>query len=212
VRSLWQTWAGKLTPIHSTKPNDVARERFEALYAANLSRLLAYAVRRTSTSEDAADAVAETFLVAWRRIDDVPTGDEARLWLYATARRVLANQRRTDVRRTQLSDRLQAELTSLPQTPHTGLEELDTLRTALDRLRPDDRELLGLIAWEGLGPSELARVLGCSRNASKIRTHRARRRLRRELAALEGKPSASDGHESSDRGASALPVESGETQ
>jgi RNA polymerase sigma factor (sigma-70 family) len=201
-----------LTPIHSTQPNDAARERFEALYSVNLSRLLAYAVRRTSTPEDAADAVAETFLVAWRRIDDVPTGDEARLWLYGTARRVLANQRRTDVRRTQLSDRLRAELTSLPQTPHTGLEELDALRTALDRLRPDDRELLGLIAWEGLGPHELARVLGCSRNAGKIRTHRARRRLRRELAALDGKPSASVGHESSERGASALPVEPGDTR
>jgi RNA polymerase sigma factor (sigma-70 family) len=170
--------------IHATKPQDAARERFEALYSANLSRLLAYAVRRTSTPEDAADAVAETFVVAWRRIDEVPTGEEARLWLYGTARRVLANQRRTDVRRTQLSERLRAELTSLPQTPHTRLEEVDAMRRALDRLRPDDRELLCLIAWEGLGPAELARVLGCSPNASKIRTHRARRRLRRELAAL----------------------------
>jgi RNA polymerase sigma factor (sigma-70 family) len=199
-------------PTHSAKPNDAARERFEVLYSANLSRLLAYAVRRTSTPEDAADVVAETFLVAWRRLDDVPAGDAARLWLYGTARRVLANQRRTDVRRTQLSDRLRAELTSLPQRPHTGLEELDAMRTALDRLRPGDRELLCLIAWEGLGPAELARVLGCSLNAGKIRTHRARRRLRRELAALEEKPTASDGHETSECGASAVPVEPGETR
>jgi RNA polymerase sigma factor (sigma-70 family) len=204
--------AGHSTSIHSTDQNDAARARFEALYSANLSRLLAYAVRRTSTPEDAADVVAETFLVAWRRIDDVPRGDEATLWLYGTARRVLSNQRRTDVRRTRLSDRLRAELASLPQTPHAGLEELDAVRTAFDRLRPDDRELLGLIAWEGLGPAELARVLGCSRNAGKIRTHRARRRLARELAALDGKPGASAGHGPPERGASALPAEPGETR
>lgn len=45
------------------------------------------------TPKDAADAVAETFLVAWRRLPEVPSGEEARPWLYGVARRTLANQR-----------------------------------------------------------------------------------------------------------------------
>jgi RNA polymerase sigma factor (sigma-70 family) len=207
-----QSCAGKLNPIHSTKPNDAARECFDALYSANLSRLLAYAVRRTATPEDAADAVAETFLIAWRRIDEVPTDHCGTLWLYGTARRVLANQRRSEVRRTQLSDRLRAELEMLAQGSTEARDELDAVRRAMDRMRPEDCELLGLSAWEGLGPAELARVLGCSTNAAKIRTHRARRRLRRELAALDQKPIGSNGHEFAEPGASALPAKPGETQ
>jgi DNA-directed RNA polymerase specialized sigma24 family protein len=49
--------------------------------------------------------IAETFLTAWRRLDDVPAGDEARLWLYGVARRMLANQRRGARRRSSLADR-----------------------------------------------------------------------------------------------------------
>jgi RNA polymerase sigma factor (sigma-70 family) len=186
------------------------RERFDEFYSANLASLLAYASRRTRSPEDAADAVSETFLVAWRRIGDVPQGDDGRLWLYGVARRVLANQRRSEARRTQLSDRLRAELSRLPQTRAEEPQELGTLRSALERLLPADRELLGLIAWEGLGPAELAKVLGCSQNAAKIRTHRARRRLRRELAALDGKRTALRGHESPERTTSSAPLETGE--
>jgi RNA polymerase sigma-70 factor, ECF subfamily len=124
---------------------------------------------------------------------------------------VLANQRRAEVRRTRLSDRLRAELRSLPQTSAEPREELREIRRALDRLRPDDRELLRLIAWEGLQPAELAQVLGCSQNAAKIRTHRARRLLRRELAARAERPDDPGGREPFEHGASALPIETGET-
>jgi RNA polymerase sigma-70 factor, ECF subfamily len=176
------------------KPRLAPEQRFVELYEANFSSLLGYAVRRTHTPEDAADAAAETFLIAWRRLDAVPTGEPARLWLYGTARRVLANQRRGNARRTALSERLRAELESSVEARAERSEELDMLTQAMARLRPDDRDLLGLVAWEGLGPAELATVLGCSRNAAKIRTHRARRRLARELAALERKPGARGGH------------------
>jgi DNA-directed RNA polymerase specialized sigma24 family protein len=83
-------------------PPDVAtnerRHRFEELYAAHHASLLGYALRRTANTDDAADVLAETFLAAWRRLDDVPPGPQARLWLYGTARRVLANQRRGELR------------------------------------------------------------------------------------------------------------------
>ena len=68
--------------------------------------MLAYVLRRVERAEDAGDVVAETFLVAWRRMDKVPAGDEARLWLYGVARRQLANQRRGELRRSRLADRL----------------------------------------------------------------------------------------------------------
>jgi RNA polymerase sigma-70 factor, ECF subfamily len=89
---------------------DERRHRFEAIYAAGFGPILGYVLRRTDNGEDAADVVAETFLTAWRRLDDVPPGDRAMLWLYGVARRVLANHRRGERRRSDLSDRLRAEL------------------------------------------------------------------------------------------------------
>src|ERR1700742_4925070 len=80
------------------------------LYAEHGRDVLAYALRRAPTAEDAADAVAETFLVAWRAAADVPAGPEARLWLYGVARRALANQRRGEHRRARLAERLRGEL------------------------------------------------------------------------------------------------------
>jgi RNA polymerase sigma-70 factor (ECF subfamily) len=73
---------------------DDAHIRFRRLFDDAERDLLAYALRRVDRPEDAADVVAETFLVAWRRLDDVPPGAQARLWLYGVARRQLANQRR----------------------------------------------------------------------------------------------------------------------
>jgi RNA polymerase sigma-70 factor (ECF subfamily) len=145
--------------------------------------ILAYALRRTG-AEDAADIVAETFLVAWRRLEDVPPGDQARLWLYGVARRTLANQRRGERRRERLGERLRADLPPVlvdpPEPP--GPDAL----AALERLGPEDREVLRLSAWEELSPSEVAAVLGISAVAARSRLHRARRRLRRALERGEG--------------------------
>ncbi|HVO53245.1 MAG TPA: sigma-70 family RNA polymerase sigma factor [Solirubrobacterales bacterium] len=159
----------------------LAEERFRKLYAAHLREVLAYAVRRTADAEDAADAVAEAFLVAWRRLPDVPPGDEARPWLYGVARRTLANQRRGEQRRHRLADRLRDDLAAVAARS-SGEERDERLESALDRLDPDDREILRLSAWEELTPSQAARVLGISAIAARSRLHRARRRLRRALA------------------------------
>ena len=80
------------------------QERFRHVYAEHFDRVLGYALRRVARPEDAADVVSETFLVAWRRLGDVPEEPRTRLWLYGVARRVLANQRRGDRRRTALGD------------------------------------------------------------------------------------------------------------
>jgi RNA polymerase sigma factor (sigma-70 family) len=133
-------------------------------------------LRRTDNPDDAADVIAETFLTAWRRLDAVPPGDEARLWLYGVARRVLANYRRGERRRAVLADRLRAELSaSYRPAQYTG--ELAEFAAAFRSLAEADREVLALVGWEGLDRGQAAAALGCSRNALRIRLHRARRRL-----------------------------------
>ncbi|WP_276320735.1 RNA polymerase sigma factor, partial [Phytoactinopolyspora endophytica] len=86
------------------------RARFEDLFTAESRAVLGYALRRVQVADDAADIVAETFLVAWRRIDDVPQGRDGRLWLYGVARRVCANHVRGDRRRHRLAERLREDL------------------------------------------------------------------------------------------------------
>ena len=177
-------------------------DQFRVLYQQNLESLLGYALRRVSVPADAADVVAETFLVAWRRLDDVPPGTEARPWLFGVARRVLANQRRGELRRSSLADKLRRDLDR-----HVRFEDGATdgatadpavaaVRDALDRLPEDDREVLRLTTWDGLAPTELATALGIPPATVRTRLHRARRRLRQALAANGAglERSGRDGH------------------
>lgn len=164
------------------------RVRFEALYLSTYDALLGYALRRVEEPADAADVVAETFLTAWRRIDDVPPDAEARPWLFGVARRVLSNQRRALRRRTDLVETLRAELPTVMTTIALAAEEAPDVRSigaAFRRVPEADREVLALIAWEGLDRHEVALVLGCSRATVRVRLHRARRRFEHELQ-LEG--------------------------
>jgi RNA polymerase sigma-70 factor (ECF subfamily) len=150
--------------------------RFRALFDAYYHRILGYGLRRTD-SEDAADLAAEVFATAWRRLDAVPAGDEALLWLYGVARRTLLNQHRARRRRDRLAATLELQPPPSVEPPAPGPTAL-----AFSRLDADDRELLALVAWEGLDAQAIATLLGCSTNAVRIRLHRARRRLASELA------------------------------
>ena len=147
----------RATRVNAERPAD----RFRQLFADTERELLAYALRRVDRAEDAADVVAETYLVAWRRLDTLPAGDEARLWLYGVARRQLANQRRGQLRRSRLADRLRAELPAAVAA-HRSPEDhrVATVRAALARLDEEDREILRLTSWEGLTPSQIAAVMG----------------------------------------------------
>lgn len=159
------------------------KERFRVIYEAAYPRILGYALRRTKAPEDAAEVVSETFLTAWRRLEELPPSNEALLWLYGVAHRLLANQRRGEQRRHALSERLAAGLGQVAHAWHDPLpSDLAPFAAAWQRLRPQDRELLAFIAWEGLSNAQLARVLGCSQAVVKLRLHRARRRFAKELA------------------------------
>lgn len=166
-----------------TLGHELAQVQFGRLYREQGRAILAYALRRVEDREDAADVVAETFLIAWRRLAEVPAGTDARLWLYAVARRTIANLRRSERRRTRLGGRLAEALrTELATQPAPAGEAAEVLR-AMAGLRSEDRELLLLVSWEGLSPSEAAKVIGVSSLAARSRLHRARRRLR---ALIEG--------------------------
>lgn len=165
--------------------------RFRAVYNDNYHRVLGYLLRRTGRREDAEDVVAETFLTAWRRLEDLPPGPAARPWLYGIARYALANHQRGERRRGRLSGCLHGAF-ALPST-HVAdsANEVAHIAAAFARLRSDDREVLALVAWEELDPGEVATVLGCSRNAARIRLHRARRRFARELQGNDVDPARS---------------------
>jgi RNA polymerase sigma-70 factor (ECF subfamily) len=153
-------------------------DRLEDLFEDHHRALLAYAARRLPTLADAEDVVAEVYLVAWRRLDDVPDGDAALPWLYGVARKTIGNQRRGLLRRGRLQERLEqtAERPGMP--PPDGSEPA---LAALERLSASDQELLRLIAWEELSHAEIAAVLGISVNAVAIRLHRARARFEQAL-------------------------------
>ena len=165
---------------------DAHEANFRRLYHSHYSQIAAYARRRVDP-HDADDVVAETFLIAWRRLEDIPSGDLELAWLYSVARRVISQGNRSGRRR----ERLLARLAQL-KGPDVVVDETESLadrevvHLALGRLRPDDRELLRLSEWEGLSSAQLALVFGCSTNAAAIRLHRAHRRFRRALDALDG--------------------------
>lgn len=156
-------------------PTDAAA-RLEALFRSHCAAVASY-VRRRTPAESADDIVAETFLVAWRRLEDVPT--EPLPWLLAVARNVIATQRRSARRRSALRVRLQRASTELAHQP--GIDELGPVASALAHLSEKDQEALTLIAWEGLQPSEAAAVLGESATTFRVRLHRAKRRIKRLL-------------------------------
>jgi RNA polymerase sigma-70 factor (ECF subfamily) len=149
--------------------------RFDALFEAFHSDVVAYCRWRGGSTSDAQDVVAEVFLTVWRRLEDVPGGDAARVWLYAAARRTIANQRRSARRRAALTERI--ALTMPPHDPTSDPED-SLVRQALHRLGPLDREVLLLSEWEGLSPAQIASVLSCPKVTARGRLHRARRRFR----------------------------------
>lgn len=159
------------------------RERFETVYRELYAPICGYVLRRVREPEDAAEVIAETFATLWRRFDFCPQGAEMRPWLFGVARRVMANQRRGERRRTALGERLAANF------DHTALESVrpeetgGELARAFATLSEPDRELLSLVAWEGLTSEELAVALGTNRAAVRLRLHRARKRLEAALSA-----------------------------
>ncbi len=154
-------------------------DRFERAFEGCAAPVMAFALRRVGSREDAEDVVGETFAVAWRRRGEIP--DPPLPWLYAVAANVVNNSRRSSRR----LGRLRARLASQPPS-HAGdhaddVAANDAFATAFAKLSDAQREILRLVAWEGLGPRDGAVALDCSETAFKVRLHRARRELEKRL-------------------------------
>ena len=155
---------------------------FRSLYNRHYDAILSYFLRRSNPA-NAPDLAAEVFLVTWRRIEDVPRGEETLLWLYAVAANVAAHQRRSIARSARLETRLRSVPFEAPDEPEPQVvrrAEYDRVLAATGRLRPADQEILRLAAWEELPHDQISRLLGCSVAAVDQRLHRARKRLAKE--------------------------------
>ena len=171
-----------------------SEERFTALYRAHHAAVLRYAARRTDP-DTARDVVADTFLVAWRRLADLPASPaELEPWLYGVARRSLANAQRSRRR----TERVTARLAREPRdtSPAPDLVEAATAQANLDqalrRVPGRDQEVLRLVGWEELDLAAIALALGCSRATASVRLHRARRRLARAMNAIDRSQRSAD--------------------
>lgn len=163
-----------------TRDTGEARRRFDDLFAAYKADIIAYCSWRAPSAVDADDAVSEVFLVAWRRLGDIPTGNAARAWLYGAARRVIANQRRSRSRIVTLRDRLARE----PVGGDADAPDHGRVHDTLALLNDLDREVLLLAEWEDLTTAGIARVLGCREVTARGRLHRARRRFHDAFTSL----------------------------
>ena len=165
-----------------SEPTEQPRENFEQLFRDTCTDLLAYILRRSRNAEDAADVLAETYLIAWQKLEKVPNGDRARLWLFGVARNLLMKGASRRQSGTALVERLANELRSA-EPVHSPVEDerRAALRAVLAALSVRDREILTMTAWEGLTPKQIAAVMGTSANVVRVRLHRARARLKRQL-------------------------------
>ena len=162
------------------RANPSAVDRFDRMYREHFTAIYAYAFRRVASSE-VSDVVQEVFACAWRVASQIPEPPEDRLWLYALAHRSVQHSQRGGLRRRRLQERLDVEAPVSRQEPGSNDELLARVAITVAHLRPQDKELLRLILWDGIDRRDVARILGCSPGAVDIRYHRIMRRLRSRL-------------------------------
>lgn len=170
-------------------PSGAVAERllFERLVQETRDDLLAYAIRRSANAEDAADVLSETYLIAWRKLEKIPPGDSARLWLFGVAANVLRRGAERHRSSEALKERLSSEPPDKAQLESIADEDptIRSLRAGLASLPARDREILTLTAWEGLTPKQIAAVTGIRTEVVRVRLHRARSRLKRRLTHVQ---------------------------
>jgi len=169
---------------------DARVARMERVHSLVADDLLNYFARRVDPVEDAAELLADTLLVAWRRIDRLPADDErCRMWMFVTARGVLANWRRGRKRRFALASSLREQL--LVSSGDRGSDDdsyAADVRRAIRSLPQNQRELVVLVHWDGFSIVDAAAVLGIRESTARGRYQRATTRLRDDLSTLKRPP------------------------
>ncbi|HZM41908.1 MAG TPA: sigma factor-like helix-turn-helix DNA-binding protein [Acidimicrobiales bacterium] len=155
-------------------------DRLVALFEAHHVAVLGYLARRSATPEQAADAFSDVFLVAWRRLDAVPAASrDARLWLSAWPVTRWPTPAGPSGATTGWWPAWRPHCpVARSWRPRSSPRRSGRSAPPWPRLPDDDAELLRLVGWEGLGPSEAAAVLDLSPETTRSRLHRARARLR----------------------------------
>lgn len=160
-----------------SEPIDARRAAFEDLFSTYATAVHRYAQRRTNAS-DVDDVVADVFVIAWRKMDEIPAGFE-QAWLFRTAWNVLANRYRKYV---------EVPFEQLPDEPGDDIADSVladvTLQRAWQQLSMRDREVLRLVAWEGMNGAALAEALGISVSGAGVALSRARERFNAACLAL----------------------------
>jgi RNA polymerase sigma factor (sigma-70 family) len=158
-----------------------AADRLTRLWVANHEDVTRFVARRLDSAL-VDDAVSETFLVAWRRLEDVP--DDARPWLFGVARNVVATRTRSEGRWRALGVRMARQPVEVsPSADDVAIDRLE-LEQAWLRLTAGEREVIALVAWDGLTTEQAARVLGLRPSTFSVRLTRARRHLLEVLDAM----------------------------
>ena len=145
---------------------------FDQLYDRHVLEVYRYIARR-HIGNDAQDLTGDVFLIAFQKLNSIPAGSELP-WLYRTAWNVLANAHRKN-------DPIPAnfDLTEIEPDCADVVISNDQLNRSWQKLPQKDREVLRLVAWEGLSGKELATTLGISEGGAGAALSRARANLRK---------------------------------
>ncbi len=162
-----------------------AERRFTRLYDTHYRAIVGYFLRRVGSSSLAHDLAEDVFLVAWRKLDHLPRGDEGLYWLYGLAKKLLWNHNRKAATRIRLGHKLRVAAEPTAEQPEDQVVRNDDAKAvieALGALRDADQEVIRLAYWDELPHAVIGELMGCSRSAVDVRLHRAVRRLRKAMA------------------------------
>lgn len=174
-----------------TFPNMRTAIDLEQAFTTHYSDVVGFCRRRVRPG-DVDEIVGDVFTELWRKAVVVEP-ESLRAWLFGVARHKIWNHHRAHRRRAAAEARLTDERSARSHPDPAGsVAERSAVEEAASRLSLADRELLELLSWEGLSPSELAVVLDCTVDAANVRVHRMRKRLLDHLADLDVDPSPSN--------------------
>lgn len=159
-------------------------EAFAVLFNRYYSGIHAFAYRLSLCAAEAEDIAQETFIQAARSLRGFRGQASFKNWLYTIATNRARDRLRQRRRRDRLDDALAAEPSdNLAATHHspTSHEGHQSVREALARLSPEQREAITLVYYENLNHAEAARVLGCAESTVSWRLFRAKSKLRKTL-------------------------------
>lgn len=158
-----------LQTVRGDKAELEREKRFLVAHAAAHDRIYRFLRRRTADAATAEDLCSEVFRIAWEKTTD--STSLSVMVLFGVARNVLRNHDRASARSVRVINELRPEHTLDAPVETSPLQE------ALEKLSPDEREVLLLTYWDGFNSKEISHLLNTSATAIRMRLHRARKAL-----------------------------------